>query len=255
MRLFLVRHGETVDNVAHVYAGSRDSALTAHGVVQARRLASHIVHRVAATHIFASNLQRAAKTAEIVRDAQKTVHGTDIPVVQLPELREKDFGSTEGVKFGEGKSQPLDSETQDAQKARVDRFIDDYLVPLISVDSSTCVVVAHGIILGILFRVLCARFPRGAVTAVPEAHRPGSSFVSPSWHNTGYVEATISTPLQTANGRLWWSWRMHIQRVNCIDHLKGLKKVRGVGSAAFDEKQKTMDSFFARAPKRRKHDA
>lgn len=46
-----------------------------------------------------------------------------------------------------------------------------------------------------------------------------------------------------------------LRTVNCIEHLQGLKKTRGgIGSAGHDEKQKTMDSFFSRPPKRPKRE-
>lgn len=42
-----------------------------------------------------------------------------------------------------------------------------------------------------------------------------------------------------------------IKAVNCLEHLKGLKKTRGgIGSLKHDSTQKTMDSFF----KKRKHE-
>jgi len=42
MRLYLIRHGETVDNVAGLYAGMKDSPLTNHGVEQIKRLGSYV---------------------------------------------------------------------------------------------------------------------------------------------------------------------------------------------------------------------
>lgn len=75
MRLLLIRHGETVDNVAGVYAGSRDSALTAHGVLQAGRLAAHLAEHVEVDRMFSSDLQRAAITAQAILDAQKRATG------------------------------------------------------------------------------------------------------------------------------------------------------------------------------------
>lgn len=43
---------------------------------------------------------------------------------------------------------------------------------------------------------------------------------------------------------------MTVMTVNSTEHLQGLKKTRGgIGSAAFDQKQKTMDSFFTRPAK------
>src|ERR1700761_205792 len=67
MKLYLIRHGETVDNVAGLYAGSRDSTLTNHGVEQTERLGEYLARNgVKFTHVFASPLSRAYKTAEAV---------------------------------------------------------------------------------------------------------------------------------------------------------------------------------------------
>ena len=249
MRLFLIRHGETVDNVANVYAGTRDSALTTHGVLQARRLALHLVKDLPpGTHIFSSTLQRAVKTAETLRDAR----GGWV-LKQLPQLCEKDFGSSEGARFGSRREYPEDAESAESMRTRVDEFLEDHILPLVKSSTDCVVVVAHGIILGVLFRRLCERLAPSAMTVSPEAQRSSSPFskgstpVLPPWSNTGYLEAVLSPP-----GSLTWpALRLHIVRVNCVDHLQGLRKTRGgIGSARFDEKQRTMDSFFA--PKKRK---
>lgn len=283
MRLFFVRHGETVDNVAGLYAGSRDSALTNHGVLQAQRLASHLADTVFATHVFSSNLERAVKTAEAVCTAQADLGRppTDaLRVVRCVELREKHFGTGEGTKFGaaaraEDKREHVGAETPEQMRVRVNRFLDNHLAPLLLGERQTpdigitpCViVVAHGIILGVLYRALCGRFSPGGISIAPEARSAhgstGSpvSALSPVWSNTGYLEATISgapaTPVNgsnQANGS-WQAFRLRVERVNCTDHLKGLKKTRGgIGSARFDEKQRKMDSFFGVASKKRKLD-
>lgn len=109
MELYLIRHGETVDNVAGLYAGVRDSALTNFGVEQARRLGEHFakedVH-VAFDHIFASPLSRAYKTAQAIRAPQLVLKAIakakassdseelteDLEIVRVPELIEQDFG-------------------------------------------------------------------------------------------------------------------------------------------------------------------
>lgn len=269
MRLFLVRHGETVDNVAGLFAGSRDSALTAHGVLQIQRLASHLADTVFATHIFSSNLQRAVMTAEAVQAAQAAIRppSHDLAVVQLPELREKHFGSGEGVKFGgaargEEKKEHVGAETVEQMKTRASRFVDTHLMPLCTEVSATepspCViVVAHGIILGVLFRVLCMRFPKSSITVSPDAQQTSHTSAStaslnPVWSNTGYLEA-VATPVGHASQLT--SHQLHVEQVNCVVHLKGLKKTRGgIGSARFDDRQRTLDSFFGSAEKRKLDD-
>ncbi|KAF4981363.1 hypothetical protein FZEAL_2793 [Fusarium zealandicum] len=248
MRLFLIRHGETVDNVAGLYAGSRDSALTAHGVLQARRLATHFSERVTVEHLFSSNLGRAVHTAEAVLNAQKRAE--DLKLVKVPELREKDFGSGEGAKFGAAVEHE-GAETQEVMRKRIDCFLDDHLVPVWHEDSVVCIV-AHGIILGVLFKALSARIP--SVTASPNAQPESlaaSAMVRPSWSNTGYLEAVITTRQGSAGDPS--GLQMRVDKINCVEHLKGLKKTRGgIGSAKFDVKQKTMDSFFKPPSRKRK---
>lgn len=261
MRLFLIRHGETVDNVANLYAGTRDSALTTHGVLQARRLAEHLAQRLPATsvHYFSSDLQRAVRTAEAIRAAACGKDGA-VVVQQLVELREKDFGTGEGERFGTGKDKPHEgAESAESMKARVDTFLDKHLLPVLSPRSEDAVViVAHGILLSILFKRLCEHLSSGAFTVAPEVQRASNPYpaggvpVLPSWSNTGYLEAVVTSSAPAA----WSSIKLHVAQVNCVDHLKGLRKTRGgIGSARFDEKQKTMDSFFAPSKKRKLADA
>lgn len=71
MHLYLIRHAETVDNVAGLYAGTRDSALTVHGSLQADRLGRHFASRdIKFSRIWASDLIRAVRTAEAIAQAQ-----------------------------------------------------------------------------------------------------------------------------------------------------------------------------------------
>ncbi|KAK5991912.1 putative phosphatase [Cladobotryum mycophilum] len=260
MHLFLIRHGETVDNVAGLYAGSRDSALTSHGVLQAHRLATHLAEKASLQHVFASNLQRAARTAEAIVAEQKQVYLLDTPVVQLASLRERDFGSDEGVKFSGKGRVGSDAETAESMTARVDDFLDTHLVPLLGLESSTelsltCAIVAHGIILGVLYKSLCARVNRGGMTIdrTLSSSGPGavaSAFSSPFWDNTGYLECTLSVTTTASRPK---SWNLHVKQVNCVSHLRDLKKTRGgIGSAAHDDKQQTLTSFFPVASEKHK---
>ncbi|KAL2286566.1 hypothetical protein FJTKL_06918 [Diaporthe vaccinii] len=309
MRLFLIRHGESVDNVAGLYAGSRDSALTNHGILQARRLGAHLAARSSVVgrvqRIFVSNLQRAVKTAEAVAEIQTELDPTGevIGVVQLPELREKNFGSDEGRRFGsrgaEQSPRPLgwiEAESKESMKARVERFIDNHLIPTVlrgfhSDVNHSLAIVAHGIILNVLLRCMLARFgPEELTRLTRPTDTPGKMEWLASWSNTGYLEADlrlrISAPPTAAEPRPaptppnsrpmlgsvvprqasrdnavaaadarqaegpTLEILMTVTTVNSTEHLRGLKKTRGgIGSAAFDQKQKTMDSFFTRPAK------
>ncbi|KAJ5000727.1 hypothetical protein K4K48_002310 [Colletotrichum sp. SAR 10_66] len=276
IHLYLVRHGESVDNVANLYAGSRDASLTSHGVLQARRLGTHLAARTASapvSHIFASNLQRAYRTAEAVCDAlssppnategeasSTTTTGRRVEVVQLAELREKHFGSGEGQKVGARAvgERHVGAETSEAMFTRAKKFVDEYLGPIFAcVDEAeegaeSVVVVAHGIILGVLVRALRSAKNFGAVVASPEDQLPLA------WSNTGYVELLVAPAAppskEPATTPTWPGLSIKTVAVNSTEHLQGLKKTRGgIGSAKFDEKQKTLNAFFTPTAKKRKH--
>jgi len=88
--LLLVRHGETDWNAAGRLQGHTDRPLSDYGREQARRLAEELVGEEFDA-IYASDLARARETAEIV-GAQ-----LDLPVVLDPDLREKNWGTWEGL--------------------------------------------------------------------------------------------------------------------------------------------------------------
>ena len=88
--LLLVRHGETDWNAAGRLQGHTDRPLSDYGREQARRLAEQLAGEEFDA-IYASDLARARETAEIV-GAQ-----LDLPVVLDPDLREKNWGTWEGL--------------------------------------------------------------------------------------------------------------------------------------------------------------
>lgn len=88
MRVFLIRHGETVTS-GRTYAGRIDVPLTDHGRQQARDLATSLSDEPL-TYILSSPLSRAMDTARPLALA----HGLD--PVQEPALMEIDFGHYEG---------------------------------------------------------------------------------------------------------------------------------------------------------------
>lgn len=216
MRLYLIRHGETVDNVAGLYAGSLDSQLTNHGVQQTLRLGQYFAQRnVKITHLFASPLSRAFRTAEAIRNAQlrdsvRTQSSGGLEVKKVKEIAERDFGYYEGKPFAahrqdnskqnKHKSEPgfKDIESEVALHERVDKFLNERLLPLLDNDSTkdelVVVVVAHGMLLSHLWRRLLLRLPRKSLTIEPEvlAARGGVDLNHlGGWSNTGYMELTI----------------------------------------------------------------
>ncbi|KAL2255176.1 hypothetical protein VTK26DRAFT_3927 [Humicola hyalothermophila] len=305
MRLFLIRHGETVDNVAGIYAGTRDSPLTTHGALQARRLAAHLArHAPPITHVFSSDLRRAVETARAIVAAQPPLPSSSssssssasaatgpaatgdvaprprrLDLVQLPELRERDFGEAEGRKFGAVPSSLRDAgaESHEAMRVRAEGFVQRQLVPLLhgpgqgqGRDGQAVVaVVAHGLILDVLLRVLLAKYGPAELARLGRA---GSRHLV-GWSNTGYVEAVVCVrpgkggdtfaaepeAAEASGDRMSQqpaqpdSVTLSVVGVNVLRHLEGLKKTRGgIGSAQFDKRQRTVDSFFGPASKKLK---
>jgi broad specificity phosphatase PhoE len=91
-QLILVRHGETVHNVAGIAQGWNDSALSERGERQVRALAERL-KEAGVTAIYSSPLGRALATANVVAEA------TNLPVMVLDELREMSYGTWEGRSF------------------------------------------------------------------------------------------------------------------------------------------------------------
>lgn len=219
MEFYLIRHGETVDNVAGLYAGVRDSALTVHGVEQARRLGEHFAtNGVKFTHIFASPLTRAFKTAQAVSRAQPRLDGDTaaVEIVQAPNLIEQNFGYYEGKAFHarsdpkktgrevhreQHKDEPgfVDVESKESMNKRADVFLDEHVMPLFE-KASACekhvvAIVSHGMLLSHLWRRILRRLPPKTVSINPEVTSARGSIVLEhlgGWSNTGYLELSLS---------------------------------------------------------------
>jgi broad specificity phosphatase PhoE len=91
-QLFLIRHGETVHNVAGIAQGWNDSALSDVGQEQVQRLAERVA-ALKPTALYSSPLGRALATADAIAAA------TGLPITQLDDLREMSYGGWEGRSF------------------------------------------------------------------------------------------------------------------------------------------------------------
>ena len=97
--LFLARHGETEDNAAHILQGQLPGKLSHQGIEQAKDLALELKDTTF-EYIISSDLARCVHTADIINE------GRDIPHIQTPLLRERDWGSFTGKAIAEIKNLP-----------------------------------------------------------------------------------------------------------------------------------------------------
>ena len=139
--LYLVRHGETVDNINRIMQGQTQGQLNETGLKQAETVASEMADKHFDA-IVASDLKRAVDTAAIVAKPHQ------LEVVTTPLLRERDWGSFTGLyipdlKFIKQSEWPNDIEPLDHLQDRAKNFI-SYIR---STYNGKCVLaVGHGII-------------------------------------------------------------------------------------------------------------
>lgn len=117
--LYLVRHGETEDNVAQIMQGQTQGRLTDRGRQQAREVAA----RMADTPIDAflsSDLWRSVETCQLIARP----HGATVR--QTPLLRERDWGGFTGRYIPDLKDVPWpdDIETLEQLKSRARQFLE-----------------------------------------------------------------------------------------------------------------------------------
>jgi len=94
LRLFLVRHGETADNLQMRYIGIRDEPLTDRGMLQARQVASAL-SQIPIRAVWTSPLRRAIDTAAQIQKAGRVELRSDT------RLAEGSFGRWEGMSRAE----------------------------------------------------------------------------------------------------------------------------------------------------------
>jgi broad specificity phosphatase PhoE len=110
--LLLVRHGETDWNADGRLQGQTDRPLSDYGRRQARKLAEALEGEELEA-IYSSDLARARETAEIVGER------LGLPVELDPELREKDWGTWEGLTAVERDRVEFVGESTQAHQERI----------------------------------------------------------------------------------------------------------------------------------------
>jgi probable phosphoglycerate mutase len=135
--LFLVRHGETVDNARQIMQGQTQGELNERGKEQAQQVARRLADETLDA-VVSSDLQRAVQTAEIIA----APHG--LTVMTTPLLRERDWGSFTGRYIPDlrGETWPDDIESEEDLLMRARTFL---LYITATYPGKRVVAVGHGI--------------------------------------------------------------------------------------------------------------
>jgi broad specificity phosphatase PhoE len=147
MKLIIVRHGETTDNVKHVLMGKNDGKLTQKGIEQAKEVGRHLKDHHKIDMVFCSPLGRCVETLENILE-EYPIEG-EIFMSKL--IEERDFGEFTGVdphlvsweKVNEDNkiNQEMGIESWDKVKKRVELFLEDLKL---EDNEKTILIVSHG---------------------------------------------------------------------------------------------------------------
>ena len=136
--IYLVRHGETIDNARQIMQGQTQGCLNERGREQAQQVARRLADEPIDA-VVASDLQRAIQTAEIIA----APHGLSVSTTPL--LRERDWGSFTGrfIPDLKGVVWPDDIESEQSLLQRAADFL-QYITT--TYPGKRVVAVGHGII-------------------------------------------------------------------------------------------------------------
>jgi len=131
MKLIIVRHGETIDNLNHILMGKTDGELTQKGIEQSKEVGRHLKEHHPIDMVFCSPLGRCVDTLNNILE-ECPIEG-EIFMSKL--IEERDFGEYEGtsmsgINWGEidkdGKiNREMGVESWNDVKKRVELFLED----------------------------------------------------------------------------------------------------------------------------------
>lgn len=136
--LYLVRHGQTEENLFRIFQGHMPGVLTSEGIIQAEMLGEEL-KKVKLDAVISSDLQRCIDTTRLVLGDRK------LPWETTSMLREIDWGSWTGLYIKEVDMQhfPDDVETEEMLYNRAGRFV-EYMKE--NYEGKQLLVVGHGLI-------------------------------------------------------------------------------------------------------------
>lgn len=137
MTLYLLRHGETEENVKNILQGHLQGELDDFGVKQ-NEATREKLENIHIDFIIGSDLKHCTQTTEIINK------GKNLPVIFTKLLRERDWGSLTGVAIDHTKKViiPDDAESVAQMKERALKFIDYFLI---NHKDNAVLTVSHGL--------------------------------------------------------------------------------------------------------------
>lgn len=90
-KIFIFRHGQTVDNFNHTFSGFRQSDLTESGIEEAKKIGEELKDQKV-TRAYQSDLIRSQHTLNLVLEK----YHPNTPIFTDPRIKERDYGDLTG---------------------------------------------------------------------------------------------------------------------------------------------------------------
>ena len=158
--VYFLRHGETVTNAAHVFAGQSDAPLNEKGIEQAKKAAS-LFCDVDFDKVYCSDLQRAKNTAAMAIpdiEPEYTAQIREIDVGRLVGRKVSDCIAEMGETFVQSRARFDYSLYGGESREQLDARIADFMHLLEQDEHSTIGVVCHGGVIRSVARYILGDF-------------------------------------------------------------------------------------------------
>lgn len=156
LRVIIVRHGETRENVQRIIQGQLDTPLNDCGRLQADITGQYLANNMHIDRIIASPLKRAADTARLIHQHQRS-KARNVQLEFDDRLKERSFGVLEGLVYSGAHTKPEETEGIEKMQPfseRLASFWNDLVTRTVSTQQAsgeqaedrteTVVLVSHG---------------------------------------------------------------------------------------------------------------
>ena len=153
MRLYIIRHGETIENRKGIIQGHNQGTLTDDGLAQAKAIAKRLAEEPVDV-IYSSDLKRAYDTAKEI-----AAYHSNIPFITIASLRERNFGELQGAheSIWDPDNLPSSVETSEAFELRAKGVLEELLGKH---PNKRVLVTTHGSIAGRIVKAITGQRPQ-----------------------------------------------------------------------------------------------
>ena len=153
MRLYIVRHGETVENRDGIMQGHIHGTLTEEGIKQAKALAKRLAEEKIDV-IYSSDLNRALDTTKAIAS-----YHPETPIIKSEKLRERYLGELQGRHSScwDPNNLPASVETSDDFGQRASKIVEDLVAKH---PNQNVLISTHDAIAGRIIKAITGKKPK-----------------------------------------------------------------------------------------------